>query len=113
MVIIYGFFYYPGPSNPGQNYEIYKGRVLYVSGKKPQPQPKGRRGKVVQVLHRKAGGATDGAQNIILMMRMEEKLNPINIKTWASRTISGCLDTRVGGKKVHLVTSTTIRDRVY
>ena len=54
----------------------------------------------------------DGAQNIILMMSMEEKLNPINIKTWASQTNSGCLDTRVGGKNVHLLTSTPIRYRV-
>ena len=113
MVIIYGFLYYPGPDTPGRNYERSKGGVLYVSGNKPRPQPKGWRGKVVQVLHRKAGGATDGAQNIILMMRMEEKLTPINIKTWESQTIGGCLDTRVGVNKVHLVTSTPIRDRVY
>ena len=55
----------------------------------------------------------DGAQNIILMMRMEEKLTPINIKTRASQTISGCLDTRVGVKNFHLVTSTPIRYKVY
>ena len=54
----------------------------------------------------------DGAQHIMFMMRMEEKLTPIKIKTWVSRTVSGCLDTRVGGKKVHLVTSTPIRGRV-
>ena len=66
----------------------------------------------MRVLHCKAGGATDGAQNIILMMRMDEKLTPIKIKTWASGTVSGCLDTRVGGKKVHLVTNTHKRDIV-
>ena len=54
----------------------------------------------------------DGAQNIILMKRMEDKLTPIKIKTWASWTVSGCLDTRVGGKKVHIVTYTPIRDIV-
>ena len=43
---------------------------------------------------------------------MEEKFTPIKIKTWASRTVSGCLDKRVGVNKVHLVTSTSIRDRV-
>ena len=53
-----------------------------------------------------------GAQNIILMMSMEEKLTPIKINTWASRTVSGCLYTRVGVNQVHLVKSTTIRDRV-
>ena len=54
----------------------------------------------------------DGAQNIILIKTMEDKLTPIKIKTWASRTVSGCLDTRVGGKKVHLVTSISMRDLV-
>ena len=55
----------------------------------------------------------DCAHNIILMMRMVEKLTPIKINTWASRTVSGCLDTRVGVNQVHLVTSTPIRDIVF
>ena len=40
----------------------------------------------------------DGALHLIMMVRMEDKLTPIKIKTWASRTVSGCLDTRVGVK---------------
>ena len=67
----------------------------------------------MRILYRKAGVETDGAQNVILMMRMEEKLTSIKIKTWASRTVSGCLNTRVGGNKVHLVTYTPIIDRAY
>ena len=47
------------------------------------------------------------------MMRMEEKLTPIMIKTWASWIVSGCLDARVGGKKTHIGTPTHIRDIVY
>ena len=43
------------------------------------------------------------------MMRMEEKLTPIKINTWASWTVSGCLDARFGGKQVHIGTSTHIR----
>ena len=39
----------------------------------------------------------DGAQNIILMVRMEEKLTPIKLKTWVSRTVVGCLEEKVGG----------------
>ena len=66
----------------------------------------------MRVLYLKVGGAMDGAQHIILMMEMEDKLTPIKINTWASRTVSGCLDTRVGGYQVHLVTSTPIRYRV-
>ena len=54
----------------------------------------------------------DGAQNIMLMMRMEDKLTPIKIKTLDSLNVSGCLDTRVGGKYVHLVKYTHIRDIV-
>ena len=34
----------------------------------------------------------DGVQNVILMVRMEDKLNPIKLKTWASWTVSGCLE---------------------
>ena len=63
----------------------------------------------MRLLYRKSGVQKDGTQNII-MMSMEDKLTPIKIKTWASRTVSGCLDTRVGGKKVHIVTYTPIRD---
>ena len=74
-----------------------------MSGKKPWPHPKGWIGKVVRDLHHREGGETDGAQNIILMMKMEEKLNPINLKTWVSRTVSGCLEARVGRNKVQLV----------
>ena len=88
MVIIYILCYYPGPATPGQNYEICKVRFMYVSGKKPRLYPKGWIGHLVRLLHHKAGGATDGAKNIILMMRMEEKLTPIKIKIWVSWTVS-------------------------
>ena len=55
----------------------------------------------------------DGAQNIMLMMRMEDKLTPINIKTLDYRTVIGCLDTRVGGDYVHIVTYTPMGDIVF
>ena len=54
----------------------------------------------------------DGAQNVIFMMRMEYKLNPIRVKTWASRYVSGGLEARVGLNQVNLGTSAPIRDRV-
>ena len=85
---------------------------MYMSGNKPWPQLKVWIGQVVWVLHHEVGGTMDGAKNINLMMKMEEKLNNIKIKTWESQTVSGCLDTRVGGKKVHLVTSIPMRDIV-
>ena len=89
-----------------------KGSVLCMSGKKHQPQPKVWIGQLVRVLHRKPGGTTYGAQNIILMMGMEEKLTPINLKTWESQTISWCLEERVVGNKVHTGTPAPIRYRV-
>ena len=46
------------------------------------------------------------------MMRMEEKLTHIKIKTWVSWTVSGCLCKIFGGKQVHIGTSAPIRDRV-
>ena len=55
----------------------------------------------------------DGVQNIILMMRKEEKFNPIKLKTWASQTISACLEAMVGVIKVHIGTSSNIRDSVF
>ena len=42
----------------------------------------------MQVLYLKSVGATDGVQNIILMMMMEEKFTPIKLKTWAYRNAS-------------------------
>ena len=46
-------------------------------------------------------------------MRMKEKLTPIKLNTWASRTVSGCLEARVGVKQVHIVTSAPISERVF
>ena len=43
---------------------------------------------------------------------MEDKLNLIKIKTWASWTVSGFLEARVGVNQVHLVTSSPIRDKL-
>ena len=69
---------------------------MYVIGKNHQPQPNVCRGQVVQVLHRMSGGATNGAQNITLMIKIDYKLNLIMLRTWASQTVSGFLDARVG-----------------
>ena len=47
------------------------------------------------------------------MMRMEENLTPINLNTWASQTVSECLEERVGVKQVHIGTFAPISDRVF
>ena len=69
---------------------------MYVSGNERWTFPKVWRGQIVRVLHHKAVGAICSAQNLIMMMRMEEKLTPIKIKTWASRTANACLYESVG-----------------
>ena len=109
----YAFFHYPSTSTTVWKDEIAKGRVLYVSGKKPWTHHNGCRGELVWVLYLKYGGATDGIQNIILMMRMEDKFTLMKLNTWASRTVSGCLEARVGGKQYHIWTLSPIRDRVF
>ena len=83
--------------------------VLYVVEKRLQPCPKGWRGQVVRVLHCKAGGATCGAQNAMLLRKMEEGWNLIDLNTWVSRTLSIFLEERVGGNQVQLGIFTPIR----
>ena len=60
-----------------------------MGGKKTLPYPKGLIVQTVRVLHRKTGEATDGAQNMILVTRILEKLISIKLKTWTSQTVSG------------------------
>ena len=67
----------------------------------------------MQVLNRKTGGATDRAQNIMLLRQMDEEWTPIKLKTWASKTISGCIEARVWGEQVHLGPFASIRYRVF
>ena len=82
---------------------------LYVGGNKPGPCPKGYRGKLVQVIYHKAGGAADGEKNIMLMRQMEEEWTHIVLNTWSSKTISGCLEDEVGGNQVHMGTFAPIK----
>ena len=65
--------------------------------KKPLPQPNACRGHVVQVLHRKSGGATYGAQKIILTTKRMKEETLIKLNNWVYITIIGCLKARVGG----------------
>ena len=52
--------------------KMAKVSILYVRVNKPGLCTKGWIGKVVQVLHLNMGGSTDGANNLILLRRMEE-----------------------------------------
>ena len=58
----------------------------------------------MRVSYLKSGGETGEVQNIILIIRMEEKLTPIKLKIWASRIVSGCLKVRVGVNQFHIGT---------
>ena len=65
----------------------------------------------MRVLHIKVWGANCGANNIMLLIQMEEEWTPIEFKTWDSNTISGCLEAMVGRKQVHLGTFSHIKDK--
>ena len=94
-------------------WKMLKGVILYVSRNKPGPFPKVWRRQVVQVLDLKAGGATDGENNIMLLRRLEEEWNPIVLKTWASKNISGCLGDKFLAKQVQMGTFAPIKDKVF
>ena len=79
-------------------FNMAKGRILYVGGKKPGTFPKVWRGQIVIFLHLKAGVATDGAKNIMVLRRIEEELTPIVFNNWYSKTISVCIEAKVGGE---------------
>ena len=49
----------------------------------------------------------------MLLRRMEEEWTTIVFKTWASNTISGCLEAKVGGKQVHLGTFALIKGKSF
>ena len=49
----------------------------------------------------------------MLLRRVEEEWNNIVLKTWAPKTISGCLEAKVGWKQVYLVTFAPIKDKSF
>ena len=67
----------------------------------------------MQVLHHKAGGATNGAKSLMLLILMEEEWAPTVLKTWAPNTIYGSLETKVGGEQVQLGTFSPIKYKVF
>ena len=89
-----------------------EGEYILCRGKKNGMIPKVWRGKVVRVLNCKTGGETDGSNNFMLLRQMEEKWTPIELNTWTTKTISACLEDRVGEKQVQLGTFVPIKDKV-
>ena len=77
------------PGTKHNFWKMEKRSILYVGINKAGPCPKGWRVKVVQVLHCKAGGEPDGSNNVMLLKRMDEEWTTIELKTWASKNISG------------------------
>ena len=66
----------------------------------------------MQLLHNNAGGATNVAQNLMLMTKIIEKEMETKIETCSSMTISGSLEARVGGKNIKLGTSSNTTDKI-
>ena len=85
---------------------------MYTSGQKYLHPPMSWKGQVVRVLNKKSGGTTDGARNSVLLHREGRKIGRVVLKIWASRTLSGCLNSKVGVVTARLGTSYLIRYRV-
>ena len=101
-------------TEPRQDFwNITKENILYVRGSKPVTCPNRCREQVLQGIHRKVGGVTDGSNNLMLPWLMEEEWTPIELKTWDSNTISGWLYARVGGKQVKMITFAPIKDKSF
>ena len=58
-------------------------------------------------------GATYRANYLMLLRKIEEKWTPIELKTWASKTISGCLEDNVGYKKAQMGTFSPIKGKAF
>ena len=48
----------------------------------------------------------------MLLRQMDEEWTPIELKTWASKTISGCPEANVGGNQLQLGNFAPIKDKV-
>ena len=85
---------------------------MYTRGRKHLQPLRGWNRKLVRVLHGKAGGATYRAIKFVLLHREGGEIGIVVLKTWASRTLSGCLNSKVGVVTARLGTSYLIRYRV-
>ena len=71
--------------------------MLYTIGwKHPQP-PRVWKGQVVRLFYSKVGGAIDREIILVILHKKGENKGIVVLKTWSSRTLSGCLDAKVGG----------------
>ena len=85
--------------------------VLYVSRNKPEYWSKGWRGKVVRVLHFKAGVETYVAKHIMLLRQVKEEWTPTVLKTFSSKSISGSLEAKVEEKQIQQGNFSPIKDK--
>ena len=73
-----------------------KESMLYTIGRKHPHPPKVWKGQVVRVLYSKVGDATDREIILAILHKKGEDIGIVVLKTWSSRTLSGCLDAKVG-----------------
>ena len=77
-----------------------KRRVLYTSRRKHLQPKRGRKGKVFRILHRQAGGVTNGSRNLVLLYREGGEISTMVFKLLASRKLRTFFDVKVGGVTV-------------
>ena len=70
---------------------------MYTIGQKHPHPPRVWKGQVVRVLYSKVGGATDREIILVILHKKVEDIGIVVLKTWSYRTLSGCLDAKVGG----------------
>ena len=85
---------------------------MFIAGKKLLPVPVGCRYQIMQVLHRRSGGSTDRAQNMVLLRKKEICIRGMELGATASRAINGSLEVKVGRKSAELCTLFPIKNRV-
>ena len=66
----------------------------------------------MRLLHRRLGGSTDRAHNVVLLTKKDTDNRGMELEAMASRAVNGSLEVRVGGKPTELGVPAPIHDRV-
>ena len=66
----------------------------------------------MRVLHRRLGGSSNRAHNVVLITKKEIDISSLELEATSSRAIKMSLEVRVGGKVKEIGTITHIHDRV-
>ena len=85
---------------------------MFISGKRSIPVPLVWMYQRMRVLHRRSGGSTDRAHNVVLLTKNEIDIRRMELEATESRSINRSLEVRVGGEAAELGTLASIHNRV-